>query len=68
MFTTLPPNSICNWNQLERTFHEQFFRGETKVNLMDLMNVKRHPDESIDDYLSRFRQMKAKCFTQIPEH
>lgn len=21
-FTTLPPNSICNWNQLERVFHE----------------------------------------------
>ena len=35
---------------------------------MDLMNVKRHPDENIDDYLIQFRQMKAKCFTQIPEH
>lgn len=24
--------------------------------------------ESIDDYLNRFRQLKARCFTQIPEH
>ncbi|XP_027343100.1 uncharacterized protein LOC113855668 [Abrus precatorius] len=30
-FTTLPPNSIHNWNQLERRFHEQFFRGEAKA-------------------------------------
>ncbi|XP_027337099.1 uncharacterized protein LOC113850751 [Abrus precatorius] len=53
-FTTLPPNSIHNWNQLERRFHEQFFRGEAKVSLMDLVNIKRIHHESIDDYLSRF--------------
>ncbi|XP_027337413.1 uncharacterized protein LOC113851132 [Abrus precatorius] len=67
-FTTLPPNSIHNWNQLERRFHEQFFRGEAKVSLMDLVNIKRIHNESIDNYLSRFRQMRSRCFTQIPEY
>lgn len=47
-FTTLPPNSIQTWAQLERIFHEQFYRGETKINLMDLVNVKRMPNESVD--------------------
>ena len=53
---------------VRKNFPWTVLRGETKVNLTDLMNVKRHHDESIDDYLSRFRQMKARCFTQIPEH
>ena len=43
-FTTLPPHSIHSWIQLERVFHEQFFRGETKVSLMDLIGVKRMPN------------------------
>ncbi|MCI42101.1 hypothetical protein A2U01_0063336, partial [Trifolium medium] len=24
--------------------------------------------ESIDDYLNRFRLLKTRCFTQVPEH
>ncbi|XP_057452179.1 uncharacterized protein LOC130743999 [Lotus japonicus] len=67
-FTTLLPNSIHNWVQLERVFHEQFFRGESKVSLKELASVKRKFKETIDDYLNRFRQMKSKCFTQVPEH
>ncbi|XP_057445506.1 uncharacterized protein LOC130737695 [Lotus japonicus] len=66
-FTTLPPNSIHNWNELEMAFHEQFFRGETKVSLMDLANVERQPNEPIDDYLIRFRHMEARCSTHVPE-
>lgn len=30
-FTTLPPNSIYNWNQLDRVFHEQFYMGKPKL-------------------------------------
>lgn len=67
-FSTLPPNSIQAWAQLERSFHEQFYRGETKIKLIDLVNVKRLPNDSIDDYLNRFRQMRARCFTSVPEH
>lgn len=55
-------------HQLERMFHKQFFRGETKVSLIDLMNVKRYNVKFIDNYLNRFRQLKVRCFTQIPEH
>jgi hypothetical protein len=29
-FTTLPPNSIFNWNQLERVFHEQYGFGSQR--------------------------------------
>lgn len=35
--------------------------------MTDLFNVKRAYNESIDDYLTRFRQMKSRCFTPISE-
>ncbi|XP_057426243.1 uncharacterized protein LOC130719648 [Lotus japonicus] len=67
-FTTLAPRSVHTWTQLERIFHEQFFRGECKVSLKDLASVKRKNAESIDDYLNRFRMLKSRCFTHVPEH
>ena len=66
-FATLQPNSIHSWDNLERCFHEQFFKGEMKVSLIDLFKVKRLPGELIDDYLARFQQMRNRCFTSMPE-
>ncbi|XP_045802327.1 uncharacterized protein LOC123895902 [Trifolium pratense] len=67
-FTTLPPRSIQHWTQLERAFHEQFYMGQSKISLKELASVRRKTPESIDDYLNRFRLLKARCFTQVPEH
>ncbi|XP_050878475.1 uncharacterized protein LOC127082280 [Lathyrus oleraceus] len=67
-FTTLSQSSIHTWNQLERMFHEQFYMGQTKICLKELASIKRKFTDPIDDYLNRFRLLKARCFTQIPEH
>ncbi|XP_058784446.1 uncharacterized protein LOC131659253 [Vicia villosa] len=67
-FTTLPPNSIDTWSQLERLFHEQFYMGQTKISLKELASIKRKFTEPIDDYLNRFRLLKARCFTVVYEH
>lgn len=67
-FTTLPQNLFYTWAQLERLFHEHFFRGETWVNLIDLATMKRFNSELIEDYLNRFQQMKSRYYTQITEH
>ena len=66
--TTLPPNSIDSWSKLEILFHEQFYEGHSKISLVELSNIKRRFAETIDDYLNRFRSLKARCFTQVPEH
>ncbi|XP_050895248.1 uncharacterized protein LOC127101856 [Lathyrus oleraceus] len=39
------------------------FGGES-----ELSSIKRRFAESIDDYLNKFRSLKARCFTQVPEH
>jgi len=30
--------------------------------------VRRQSIESVEDYLNRFRLLKARCFTQVSEH
>ena len=67
-FTTVASHSIQHWTELERLFHEQFYMGQSKISLKELDSVKRSSTESIDDYLNRFRLLKARCFTQVPEH
>jgi len=42
--------------------------GQSKISLKELTSVRRNALESIDDYLNRFRFLKARCFTQVPEH
>ena len=42
--------------------------GQTKRSLKELASVKRRFIEPIDEYLNRFRLLKARCFTQVPEH
>jgi hypothetical protein len=42
--------------------------GQSKISLKELASVKRNHTKSIDDYLNRFRLLKARCFTQVPEH
>jgi len=67
-FTTFPPNSIHCWTQLEKAFHGQFYMGQCKISLKELASVRRRTHESIDNYLNRFRLLKARCFTVVPEH
>ncbi|XP_050874959.1 uncharacterized protein LOC127078556 [Lathyrus oleraceus] len=59
-FTTLPPNSIDAWPQLERLFHEQLYMGQTKISLKELSSIKRKFTEPIDDYLNRFCLFKSR--------
>jgi hypothetical protein len=67
-FTTLPPGSVDTWPYLERLFHEQFYMGQSKISLKELASIKRKFTEPIDDYLNRFRLLKSRCFTVVPEH
>jgi len=67
-FTTLTSHLIQSLAQLKRLFHEQFYMGQSKISLKEFASVKRSSSKSIDDYLNRLRLLKARCFTQVPEH
>jgi hypothetical protein len=62
-FTSLAPNSISTWIQLEQKFHEYFYSGETELRLSDLTMVKQKYNEPAQDYIRRFRDVKNRCFS-----
>jgi hypothetical protein len=57
----LPPNSINSWEEQEHKFHEHFL-GEHELELADLASVVQGPEESVKDYIRRFRDTRNLCF------
>ena len=61
-FSSLVPNSIDPWDQLEQKFHDHFFSGSYQLKLTDLTSVKQGRDESVSDYLKYFKEVKNHSF------
>ena len=61
-FSSLPPNSVHSWNELEQKFHDHFYSGVNEAKLTDLTSVKQGRDESIHDYFTRFKDAKKSVF------
>jgi hypothetical protein len=53
-FTSLAPNSIFTWAQLEEKFYEYFSSGVTELRLTH--------NEPATDYIRRFRDTRNQCF------
>jgi hypothetical protein len=60
-YAALPPNSINSWEELEQKFHEHF-SGEHELELADLASIRQGPEESVNDYIWRFRDARNQCF------
>jgi hypothetical protein len=61
-FTSLAPNSIFTWAQLEHKFYEYFYSGDTDLRLSHLTAIKQKHNEHIIDYIRRFRDTRNQCF------
>jgi hypothetical protein len=61
-FLSLAPNSIDSWNQLEQKFPDHFFSGDYQLKLTDLTSVKQGKDETVSNYLKRFKEVKKLLF------
>jgi hypothetical protein len=61
-FSSLSPNSIDSWEQLECKFYDHFYCSENELKLSDLTLVRQGRDESVTDYIRRFRDTKNRCF------
>jgi len=57
-FSSLAPNSITSREQLEQKFHDHFFSGSHELKLSHLTSIKQMRDESVNDYIRRFRDTK----------
>jgi hypothetical protein len=61
-FTSLAPNSVFTWAQLEQKFHEYFYSGDTELRLSHLTVIKQKHNEPATDYIRRFRDTMNRCF------
>jgi hypothetical protein len=61
-FTSLAPNSIFTWAQLEQKFHEYFYSGDTELRLSHLTAMKQKQNESATEYIKRFRDTRNEFF------
>jgi hypothetical protein len=61
-YATLPPNSILSWGELEQKFHDHFFSGDFELDLVDIVALWQGKDESINEYIQRFRDTRNRCF------
>jgi hypothetical protein len=57
-FSSLTPNSIFTWAQLEQKFHEYFYYGDTELRLSHLTAVKQKYNEPVTKYIRRFRDTR----------
>jgi hypothetical protein len=47
---------------LEQKFHDHFFSGDYELDFIDLVALRQAKDESINDYIRRFRDIRNRCF------
>jgi hypothetical protein len=62
-FSALPPGSILTWAHLKQRFHDHFYSMENELKLSHLTSVKQQHDESVVDYIKRFRDTKNRYFS-----
>ncbi|KAK1644172.1 hypothetical protein QYE76_061977 [Lolium multiflorum] len=61
-YTSLPPNSIQTWKQLEERFHEQYHSEASEAGIADLAQVRQKRGETVE-YIQRFRTVRNRCYS-----
>jgi hypothetical protein len=62
-FSSLPPQSISTWKDLEQKIHAHYFSGGTKTKLIDLATLRKRHNETPMEFLRRFREVKGMCLS-----
>ncbi|CAN0858222.1 hypothetical protein LINGRAHAP2_LOCUS7138 [Linum grandiflorum] len=66
-YVNLPSNSIQNWQQMEQIFHAQFYRSEPEVSMADLARMRQQPGESVEKFLTAFKNARNRCYVNLTE-
>jgi hypothetical protein len=62
-FISLPPNSVYTFSDIENKFHDYFFTGETELKSSHLVSVRQKSNESVSEYIRRFRDTRNRCYS-----
>ncbi|KAK1653093.1 hypothetical protein QYE76_070898 [Lolium multiflorum] len=62
-YTSLPPDSVRTWKQLEEQFHVQYHSEATEAGIADLTQVRQKRGETVSEYIQRFRTVRNRCYS-----
>ncbi|KAK1650028.1 hypothetical protein QYE76_067833 [Lolium multiflorum] len=62
-YTSLQPNSVRSWKQLEEQFHTQYHSEATEAGIAELAQVRQKRGETVSEYIQRFRTVKNRCYS-----
>lgn len=65
-YTNLLSNSIQTWKKMEQKFHEQFYRIEFEVSMVDLSHLYQRDGKSVENFIAQFKMARNKCHLDIP--
>jgi hypothetical protein len=57
------PIQFTLFSDIENKFHDYFFTGETELKLSHLVSVKQKSNESVTEYIRRFRDTRNRCYS-----
>lgn len=66
-FVNLPPNSIQTWRDLERAFHDRFYKAEQNIPVAELAKSFQTATETAQEYIGRFKLLRTRCKAQLAE-
>jgi hypothetical protein len=67
-YTSLGPDSIRTWKQLEEQFHIQYHSEVAEAGIADLAQVRQKRGETMAEYIQLFKEVKNRCYsTRISE-
>ncbi|KAM2698306.1 hypothetical protein EV1_037327 [Malus domestica] len=66
-YTDLKPESINNWEQLEREFLNRFYSTHRTVSMLELTSTKQWKDELVIDYINRWHTLSLDCKDRLSE-
>ncbi|XXG41948.1 hypothetical protein AAC387_Pa01g2312 [Persea americana] len=66
-YSTLPDDSIQNWNMLETRFLTHFKGEDHHVTMAQLCSLKQGENESTYDFIHKWKAMAYKCSDVLPQ-
>ncbi|KAL0411798.1 UNVERIFIED_CONTAM: hypothetical protein Slati_3769500 [Sesamum latifolium] len=66
-YTDLEAGSIDGWEQLEQEFLNRFYSTRRTVSMVELTNSRQWKEESIIDYINRWRNLSLNCKDRLSE-
>lgn len=66
LFRTLPVGSLKSWAYLKVWFLAHCYENDTEVFMLTFIEEKRRKDESVNNFIERFKNLSIRCSKDMP--